>query len=433
MRHATFLSLFAGAAVTLSGANVARAESQALAGASEDEVRALVAEMISDAETRTSLLQSGGGAGHDGKFFLASPDGAFRLNVGGQVQFRYALIFRDDGAFDTDGDGVEDTTVDDFESGFQTRRTKLIFDGHVFEPELFYKVVGAFDRDGGAFELEDAYVGYDLGDGFKVRWGQFKLPMLREELVSSAYQLGWERSPTNEFFSQNRSQGIEASYEAEMWRAAAAFSDGMNSENTDFAADPAGYAFTARGELLLMGEWSQFKDFTSQQGSDMGLMIGGAAHFEGGNDTGDNTVETDIFQFTLDASLEGDGWNLFAAFIGRNATDQDLDGDPTTSEGDSFDIGYVIQGGIYVSEELEVFARWDHTEFDEDLPNGNSDFKTVTAGVNYYLHGHAAKFTGGVSWYLDNVPGLFDTSGLPLLGPSDEDQFAIVFQFQLLF
>ena len=35
-----------------------------------DEVRAVVAEMLADAEGRSSLLQSGGTAGHDGGFFI---------------------------------------------------------------------------------------------------------------------------------------------------------------------------------------------------------------------------------------------------------------------------------------------------------------------------------------------------------------------------
>ena len=71
-----------------------------------DEIRSVVAEMLADAETRSSLL-SAGDAGHDGRFFIAG-DG-FRLNVGGHIQFRYIANFRDDRP-----------GQDDFESGFQT-------------------------------------------------------------------------------------------------------------------------------------------------------------------------------------------------------------------------------------------------------------------------------------------------------------------------
>ena len=41
--------------------------------------------------TRASLQDSGMTAGWNDGFFLASPDGRFRMEVGGLVQFRYQL------------------------------------------------------------------------------------------------------------------------------------------------------------------------------------------------------------------------------------------------------------------------------------------------------------------------------------------------------
>src|SRR5690606_9243328 len=106
------------------------------------------------------------------------------------------------------------------------RRTKLIFDGHLFGKDLEYKLQGNFDRDGGAFELEDAYFTYQLGNGWGVTWGQFKLPFQWEELVSSSRQLAVERSYFNEVFTKGRSQGIMLGYESDAFRWDAAFSDG---------------------------------------------------------------------------------------------------------------------------------------------------------------------------------------------------------------
>src|SRR6185369_9919421 len=55
-----------------------------------EEVKALVREVLSDADTRASLTAKSVSAGHDkGGFFLASEDGKFRLNIGGQLQLRY--------------------------------------------------------------------------------------------------------------------------------------------------------------------------------------------------------------------------------------------------------------------------------------------------------------------------------------------------------
>lgn len=443
------LILLAGAAASMGFTGVALAEAEATGALSADQVRAIVAEMTADAETRSSLLQNAGGAGHDGKgFFLASPDNRFRLNVEGQVQFRYIANFRDD----------QDGTVDDFEGSFQTRRTKLTFQGHVFEEELYYNVQGAFDRSGGNFALEDAYVGYDFGNGFKVRWGQFKLPFLREELVSSKYQLAVDRSVVNEVFNQDYSQGIEVAYEADMFRVMGAFSDGFGSRNTDLedmSADPgtlrgefageADWAFTGRGEFLVAGDWGQFKDFTSGQGSEFGLMLGAAAHYEStANVPGVNDVR--IFRWTLDASAEFDGFNLFGAFIGSHPNSN------VDSIDDPDDYAYLIQGGVYLSEDFELFGRWEQFLLDDDFTS-NDDFKAITVGFNYYMYGHAAKFTMDVVWYFDEtsgiipftdendelVPGRISANtgrGIGLLsspGEAGEDQVAVRAQFQLLF
>jgi len=412
MRQTLYVPAIAGLAVASGafGADVAATDS--------DDVRALVAEMIADAESRSSLLQSGAAAGHDGKFYLASPDGNFRLNLSGQVQFRYYLNFRDD-------DGGDD----DFVPGFQTRRTKLSFDGHVFSPDLFYKVQGAFSRNGGGFGLEDAYVGMKLDDGWKVRWGQFKEGFLREELVSSKRQLLVDRSVTNEALNQDRSQAIEFAYADDQWKFTGSFSDGFNSDNTDLGASPADWSLTARAEWLIAGDWGQFKDFTSPRGSDEGIMLGGALHYEQGPDLNIGGDEQEIISYTIDLSWEADGWNAFGAFVGSNIEDA---GGVSGADADLY--GFVLQGGVYVSEDWELVGRFDHLINEDDL---GDDFSTITVGANYYIHGHAAKFSVDLAWYLDNTVDTGGTvgqnTGIGLLSSTDDDQYAIRAQFQLLF
>lgn len=434
MSQTKSLVMLAGAALTLGGAAFAE---QAAWSANVDEVRALVAEMMSDAQTRSSLLQSGATAGHDGKFFLASPDGNFRLNVSGQMQFRYYASFLDDDTPD----------VDDLEFGFENRRTKLNFAGHVFDPNLFYEIQGGFDRNGGAFTLEDAFFGYNWDNGFALRAGQFKAPFMREELVSSKYQLAVDRSVLNEEFNQGRSQGIELSYRADWFSGYFAFTDGFASANTNFQADPADFALTGRVEFLLGGDWKQFRDFTSPRGSEFGVMIGAAAHYEQAPDV-DGNPRAWFLPYTVDISVEGDGWNLFGAFVGQHS-DNDLPG-AAGVEADNF--GFVVQGGVYLTEELELFGRYDMIIPDDDNVGGDDTFNVITAGINYYLHGHAAKFTLDVAYYIDETTGSSlgfmgpnssnvdanggatgGNTGIGMLGSAEEGQFTVRAQFQLLF
>lgn len=485
------LTLLAGSAIAVTPALAAHAEdaaSQSEAWSSQDEVRATVAEMLADAETRTSLLQSGGTAGHDGDFFLASSDGNFRLNVGGQIQFRYIINFRDNDFVLRDieppaGIGPEDSAVlgaqqQNFETGFQTRRTKLIFDGHVFDPALFYKVQGNFSSSTGNFVLEDAYVGYEFDNGFTIRWGQFKLPFLREELVSSARQLTVDRSLTNEVFNQGRSQGIELAYDTENWRAALAFSDGFRSANSEITADrtmagnPGGlfadprgtsfltpgtesqWALTGRFEYLFAGQWNQFRDFTSGPDDDFGLMLGGAVHIEGGaqdhnafgvSPGGNIFGQGDYFyaSWTVDLSVEGQGWNAYFAAIGGHSDISDIPvalpalPNATMETVRLNDYGFVAQGGWRVpNTDWEIFGRYDvlFPDGSGTRRSSNRAFNTLTIGGNWYIHGHAAKFTADIIWFVDSVNQLSGTNtGIAYYQDDDRNEVSFRLQFQLLF
>ena len=443
MRRTVSLSLLAGAAFGASSA-AAIAETGAQTS-SNDEVRAMVAEMLADAESRTSLLQGGGSAGHDGKFFLASPDGNFRMNVSGQLQFRYVLDLNDD----ADPNNQDAVQTDDFDHGFEMRRTKLVFDGHVYSPDLMYKVQGAFNRNGGAFQLEDAWIGWRLDSGSVVKVGQFKAPFLREELVSSKYQLAVDRSFTGEFFTANRTQGIAFENELDNLRYAVAFNEGISnstgpygaagsSVNTGWNNDGTDWGFAGRVEFLLGGEWGAFKDFTSEPGAALSHMVGAAFHIQGGAELpgGDND---DLYAYTVDYSIEGDGWNAFAAFMG-NSTDA---GQAGGAEGDNW--GFVLQGGLNLDEANEIYARYDYLGADSDLVGQNDELSTFTVGWNHYLHGHAAKFTVDLNWVLDEginpaagsggatPPSFINNTGIGYAGSNDSDEIYIRAQFQLLF
>lgn len=457
MSQTKILSLLAGAGIVLGSAGIASAEM------SSDEVRAMVAEMQADANTRSSLLQSGGNAGHDGHFFLSDSEGNFRLNVSGQVQFRYVANFGD---MNNPTQLAAGAVADDFTSGFQTRRTKLAFSGNVISKDIFFMVRSEFARAGGGSTLQDAYVGYKFGNGWEMKWGQFKAPFLREELVSSAAQLAGERSLTNELFTGNRTQGIELAYKAEDWRMMFSFNDGFNSANTDFTADgqtfgtpvlytptnagggsEADFGFTGRAEFKLHGEWGQFKDFTSMAGSEYGLMLGVAGHIESNETTpgfGGASGDVTTFLYTVDLSVEGDGWNFFVAFTGGSSDFDglaDLDASGAGDDIDFDDYGLVVQGGFFIPDtDWEFFARYDIIFPDDDRAMDN-EFSTLTFGLNWYWSGHAAKLTLDAVLALDESTGAsgnplafsaFD-SGQGLVGNGDDTEAVLRAQFQLLF
>jgi phosphate-selective porin O/P len=355
---------------------------------------------------------------------LPGASGIEGLKVTLQLQSRYQFNSRDDS-------GTTLARTDDGTTmGFALRRTKVGFEAKVMD-NLTAKIKFAFDRKTGVASLEDGYGKWKINDEFTLKFGQFKPALLREESLSSSKQLASERSAMNETFNQDFSQGVELDYSAERWRAKVSFNDGFNNDNTAFnAASEADFALTARVETRV-GEagWSAYKQFTSFRGSNRGGLIGGAIHYQSRGDTNPSfTPAIDMTVGTIDFSWVDDGWNFYAAGVWRR-------NDNGVTELDDF--GIVVQGGIFVADQDELFARWDEIFPDDGNGARSQDFGRVTFGWNHYFlpESHAAKFTIDCAYALDSTTdSIVKTSdGHNLLSDSEDGQFAITAQMQLLF
>jgi len=422
MSRTRVLAVLAGSAV---GLGVTTASGQTVGADQESAYRA---EVRADAAGRTSLLRDD--LMGEGAMFQS---GSASLDIGGQIQARYFLNFRDEPAV---------AEEDDFANGFELSRTKIWFEGDLNE-DWSYRVSGDFGNenrnggDSGDFTLEDAYADWNLNDNSFLRIGQFKGPFTREDQIDAKHLQTFERSTVNELFSAIRVQGIMFGYEDDQFGAYASFNDGARTANTGYLSSAeADYALTGRLEWIFAGTRDQLQDFAGWRGQDYAGLVGGAIHWQSGGDTaatGGTTIDGDILAVTVDAQVEGDGWNAFAAF---NWTNVDLDGFDETD-----DFGFVVQGGIFLQEQLEAFGRWDIVVPDDD---GSADdpFNTFTFGVNYYdiPESHASKFTVGVLFSIDETTDtrpIADSIDLlshtGLLPDAGDPQWAIIFQYQLLF
>lgn len=418
---------------------------------SRDEVRAIAAEVLDDARTRSSLLAELGAAGHDGKnFYLASGDGAFRLSFRGQVQFRYLMSFRDED--DGDGDG---TVQRDFEPGFQTRRTKLIFDGSAWEKNLTYRVQAAASRGTGDVVLEDSWVAYAFENGVSVTAGQFKLPFLREELLGSSSTLAVDQTSVYEAFTADYGQGVQLGWTGEDVRVFGAFSDGVFTRNSDFGSDrlatPAGllsrpnagesdFAVTCRAEFKHGDGWARFRDNGGASGGDaaegrLALLIGVAGHVEGGDASSSGFTTGSYLQamWTVDATVKGDGWALSTYGVGSYSDLNGFAGEDVTNN----DHGIVTEVAFRPEgSDLEPYFQYQVLIPDTDRTGGGEirAFNSFVVGANYYVHGHAAKFTADVVWRLDDDnPLLTARTGSGYLGDDNPHEVTVRIQWQLLF
>jgi hypothetical protein len=358
-----------------------------------EEIRGVVQDVLADADTRASLLQAGMTAGYDNGFVIGSSDGNFSLKLNGQLQTRFVFNNQDIQR----GEGDEDS--DSNRWGFENTRTKLIFSGNVVNPDWMYYIEADFARDGGDFNLDDAYIAYNYGNGWKVMMGQFKAPLLREELVHSMHQQAVERSLVNEWFTGGRTQGVAMDYLGDQFHFTGAFfQDGANGDNVPWHTYDVEWASGARVEILFSGNWDQFNDFASWKGEEMGFMLGGAFHYqqqEYGTASVDNEIE--IWRATVDASIEFGGGNIFAAFV-YGKLDNDVSGPAAL---DVEQIGFILQGGIFFTDDWEAFARYEFVDFDMSEVD---DLNVITIGVNKYWAKHQLKWTTDLGFGLDGQP-----------------------------
>ncbi len=390
-----------------------------------DTSRAYAAEMKADAALRTSNL-----AGSNNGLLLAE-GGDTSVKLGGFAQFRYINNFRDNPPSPTTGHDSGYT------SGFEATRTRLEVTGNIMSKALTFKVDSDFTNTGGG-NLRDAWGQYAFDNGVKVKWGQFKLPVLREELVSDVNQLAIDRSIVNTIFTQNRSQGIQAAYEQDQWRVMGAVSDGLGTLNTPYtSAAEADYAFSGRGEFKWGDDWKRFSDFTSWRGQSNAGLIGGAIHYQHAGSTANSSFtagNVSLLEYTADFSFEGNGWNVFVAGVGRHI-------DPKGGS-NLDDFGLVAQGGVFVNDQIELFARYDGVFADSNYGTGLDDaFNTIAVGANYFVfaQSNAFKVSADLQYFPDKVSKNAIVTGISGGNPnalqfdSKGDQFAIRLQVQLVF
>jgi hypothetical protein len=410
-----------------------------------EEIKGLVKEVLSDADTRSSLAEGGVTAGHKDHFFVASEDGNFLMNFWGLGQFRYVLEHSRDGA----NAGGKHTN-----SGFEFARVEIGANGHMFDPKLTYAVDFIVSNNGDGLSdsrsdlaLQNAWVAYDVADGWNVKVGQFKNAFLREDMIGDGQQLAVERSLISALFGAGYVQGVQGTYHTDAVRVIVAFHDGVNSANTPFAgsgADDVDYAATGRVELLLAGKWSQGDDFVTWSGDSTAILLGLAVEYDRSS-AGSSDTSNDQLRWTADVTVklpEVAGLSLYGAIVGSHPNHRDTT-DPDDDQQSANQFAFILQASVFViPDKMDVFGRWENINLDNTNPNGGQTLggapdraNVITAGANYYFHHHALKATLDVVWAIDPTiaSGATTSSAVGILGSDRSNEYAIRGQLQFMY
>ena len=410
-----FVGLLAGSTLTLTGVSYAAVEGnndtatqiselkaeiaalksnqgeQWLTEQRADQIRGVVQDVLADSNTRSSFQQAGGAtAGYNNGFFISSADGNYSLKINAleQVRFVWNNTYQD--------------TKDQNSWGFENRRTQAFFSGNVVDPSWKYLVGIAYDAqndpydaDAGNFNLYYAMVTKSFGDGFSVSVGQMNVPFTVESNLFNAgsTQMG-DYSIFEYMFGAGQQVGAMAKLEKDAFRVSGGWYNIVQTDSSGTVGnswdnnDNQSIAVAGRAEYKVAGTWDQFSKESSFKGEEFGLLIGGGVIWQNGrNDNSAGVYDANPLGLTADAQAKFGGFNLIGQFLWQ-------DGYPGTDSSSSV-WGFNVQGGAFITEDLEVFGAWAYADTAESGSSSASLGTTnyLQTGANWYFAKNSIKAT----------------------------------------
>jgi hypothetical protein len=408
-----------------------------------DDIRGLVQDVLADADTRASLQGSGMQAGYNNGFVISSNDGQWMLRINGLLQNRWILSHTKNdttaGAAALLGGAGEKS-----HHGFETTRAALNFSGTVakdyhFNMRLNWSPYMASNTPGPA-NLEWAYASVDLSDEVSLTMGKQKFDVMREYMVNAEFQQTIERSLSSYYWATSSvTNGIKLGYQNDSIRANVMYSNaptfnaaafGVNLNTGAYTMDVADWMLSGRVAWKASGTWEQFDEMTSPQGSEAGMLFGFG--WWAGN-VNDNVVPLPdpgtLWGLSIDASLDFGGWNLFGSFT---YADDKVNGFGNVPDGHQY--GWLIQGGFYLSEDLELFGRFEYLN-PKDPVIANNNIEILTIGANWYLAGQNAKLSldWGYNWDRTVTANNGASGYTGWINSNDKGEWVLRTQLQLYF
>ncbi len=308
----------------------------------------------------------------ESQFVLKSEDEAFTFGIDGLIVARGEYSHLDD-------DGTGSSRSD---QGFEMTGSRINFRGSVYSKFGYWARLQADEF--GADPFFDAFMGiWYVNENTTLVFGQFPSLLTRENGTPVDKLTAIEATPTNFTFSPFGFKGVMLGYHTPRLHFRAIINDGYRSSGNSYFEEPSAN-WAVAGQVLGMAvgdddDWQRFNNFTSRPGSDFAWLLNGSFFVQEGasNLDPDGKESDDLFLGIVESSMEGNGWNLYASGYYRRT-------DSSTEGFEVDDLGFVLMGGLWVSEHFEVYSRFDMTIPDDDRLLENDDFRTVTSGVNYY-------------------------------------------------
>jgi hypothetical protein len=376
-----------------------------------EQVRGIVQDVLADADTRASLQGNGATSGYSNGFFVQSADGKWSMKINGLFQERFN-VGHQPGPW-------SGATRDSHETafGFETTRAALNFSGELagvayynarldWSPYNNGAVATGTAQTGGGLSnspLQWAYGGWHMNDNWSMQMGRQKMNVMRGFMVNAEDQQAIERSSYNYYWASSQiTNGVMVKGAWDSFRMNGMFSNGATNQGANVGTNPwslndNGWAITGRGEWLLEGDWAQFDHIGSSKGGTDGMLLGvGGGYLRGAtinNPVAAGTSEPSNWLVSGDLSYQSDGWNAYGSVSYQRTNDDQVAGADDTNS-----IGFEVGAGMYMSDNDELYARWQWINPGFGSGPVSSTLNMATIGWNHYLAGPNTKLSVDWSW-----------------------------------
>jgi phosphate-selective porin len=328
---------------------------------------------------------------------------------------------------------------------FRMRRARMTITGD-FAEQFDFKLEGEFNQADGivgrtAYSTTDAWVNWHRFSAAQIKLGQMKAPFGLEQVTSDTKLFTIERSAVTEALTPERQIGLQ------LW--GKPFADAWP-ERKDVLTYWVG-VFNGNGRNTTTNDNNEFmyagrleaQLFAGKlAGQDASIKVGGN-YVSSRDEIGTNISQTGNLRVGVDGSLspfvlnspdDRDAYGLDASFhfgpfdlIGeylnervRPRTVLGVAPAFTEFEADGF---YVTAGYFLIPKKLQLVAKWE--SFDPgQRPDDN--LHSISAGVNYYIHGDDVKLMAG---YMHTWSDFRNEH--PVFGDDQFDEF--LFRLQILY
>lgn len=317
--------------------------------------------------------------------------------------------------------GQLDLDSDDWSDRFLIRRSRLKFDGFVYNPKFTYKVeLGLTNRDTGGGDIDesghtariilDAVAKWEFRKNWSLWFGQTKLPGNRERVISSQKLQFVDRSLLNSRFTLDRDIGVQLRHKGKLgdqgvFKQMLSLSMGEGRDIT--AENTGGYDYTFRAEYLPFGEFASKGDyfgadlkreqrpklalgFTYDINNDAARQRGQLGAFV--QDSDGNQFTNDLSTVFIDAMFKYNGFSFMGEYANKSGSDNAF---ATLNNGST--IKYVtgdainLQVGQLIGKNSELAFRYTSVSPDDVAFSGLREETQYTLGLSKYIVGHSLK------------------------------------------